>query len=99
MIVVHNAVYLANCISVESRIVSQIARVEVWKVYIKMIRPEEIIVLNKEMKYKLVVHDHLNSVVHCKTVKRNNRKEKREKERKKERKKERERERETDNRK
>ena len=32
-------------------------------------------VLNKEMEYKLVLHDHLNSVVHCKTVKRNNRKE------------------------
>ena len=31
--------------------------------------------MNKEMKYKLV-HDHLDSVVHCKTVKRNNRKEK-----------------------
>ena len=27
-------------------------------------------VLNKEMKYKLVVHDDLDSVVHCKTVKR-----------------------------
>ena len=22
--------------------------------------------MNKEMKYKLVVHDHLDSVVHCK---------------------------------
>ena len=40
-------------------------------------------VLNKEMKYKLVVHDHLDSVVHCKAVKRNNKKEKREREREK----------------
>ena len=44
--------------------------------------------MNKEMKYKLVVHDHLDSVVHCKTVKR---KREKERERKKERKKERER--------
>ena len=41
---------------------------------------QEYWVLNKEMKYKLVVHDHLDSVVHCKTVKRNNRKEKKERE-------------------
>ena len=32
-------------------------------------------VLNKEMKYKLVVHDHLDSVVHCKTVKRKKKRE------------------------
>ena len=45
--------------------------------------------MNKEMKYKLVVHDHLDSVVHCKIVKR-----KRKREREKEKEKERERERE-----
>ena len=40
------------------------------------------------MKYKLVVHDHLNSVVHCKTVKTPNiNEEKKKKEEKKERKK------------
>ena len=34
------------------------------------------------MKYKLVIHDLLDSVVQLKTVRRNNRKEKKEKERK-----------------
>ena len=36
--------------------------------------------MNKEIKYKLVVHDHLDSVMHRKTVNRNIRKEKKEKE-------------------
>ena len=38
--------------------------------------------VNKEIKYKLVVHDHHDSVVHRKTVKRNNRKETTEKKQK-----------------